>query len=103
VLVVKLWWIAFRISSERLKNSERAGIYLEAAIEEYQTTGNKKAFLRSLRNVAEAQGGIGQLAEKTSLNRQHLYTALSEKGNPRFDTIGKILQGLGYKISILHL
>jgi len=39
---------------ESLKNSKEANLYLGAALEEYQTDNDMKAFLIALRNVAEA-------------------------------------------------
>jgi probable addiction module antidote protein len=57
-------------------------------------------FLVALRNVTEAQGGIGELAKRTNLNREHLYRVLSRRGNPRLDTVGIILHGLGFRLSI---
>lgn len=85
---------------ESLKNPKEADLYLRIAMEEYQEDGDTDALLVALRNVAEARGGMGQLAKKTHLNRQNLYHVLSEKGNPTLDTFGLILKGLGYKLSI---
>ena len=85
---------------EHLADPDEARGYLDVAIEEYEEDGDEEAFLLALRNVAEAQGGIGQLAKRTGLNREHLYTALSREGNPRLRTIGAILHGLGFRLSV---
>ena len=45
----------------------------------------------ALRTVAEAMGGMTALAARTGLNRETLYRTLSEKGNPRLDTLTAIL------------
>jgi DNA-binding phage protein len=37
----------------------------------------------ALRNVAEAQGGIGALAKKAHVGRESLYKTLSRTGNPK--------------------
>ena len=84
---------------ERLADVEYARIFLDVALEEYEKDGDTEAFLLALRDVTEAQGGISKLAERTKLNRQNLYKALSEKGNPRLETIGAILHGLGFRLS----
>lgn len=76
--------------------------YLQAALEEYQEDGHAEALLVALRNVAEARGGITKLAKKTHLNRQSLYRTLSKAGNPRLDTFGLILKGLGFHLSIRY-
>ena len=85
---------------ESLHNTKKASAYLQVALDEYQEDGDMEAFLMALRNVAEAQGGLGVLAKKTQLNRQHLYNALSSKGNPRLDTVGVLLKGMGFHLSI---
>ena len=85
---------------ERLADPEYARVFLDVAFEEYEQDGDAGAFLLALRDVAEAQGGIGQLANRTKLNRQNLYRALSAKGNPRLQTIETILHGLGFRLSV---
>ena len=85
---------------EDLKDPLEAKAYIEIALENYEEDNDLEAFLMALRDVAHAQGGITKLAERTHLNRQNLYRALSNKGNPKLDTIGTILHGLGFKLSI---
>jgi len=85
---------------EKLRDSEEARVYLSVALEEYEKDGDTEAFLLALRDVTEAQGGIAKLAERTKLNRQNLYKALSDKGNPRLETVGAILHGLGFRLSV---
>lgn len=83
-----------------LKNKKEAAAYLQVALEEYQIDGDFEAFLLALRHVAEAQGGIGKLSKKTHLNRESLYKTLSSKGNPKLQTIGLLLKGLGFEFFI---
>lgn len=83
-----------------LRNKKEATAYLQVALEEYQKDDNIEALLMALRYVAEAQGGINKLAQKTHLNRESLYKTLSKKGNPKLQTIGLLMQGLGFKFSI---
>jgi len=83
-----------------LKNKKEAAAYLQVALESYQNDDDLEAFLMALRHVAEAQGGIGQLSKKTHLNRESLYKTLSSKGNPKLQTIGVLLKGLGFEFSI---
>ena len=85
---------------ERLADPEYARVFPDVAFEEYEQDSNAEAFLLALRDVAEAQGGIGQLAKRTKLNRQNLYKALSAKGNPRLQTVETILHGLGFRLSV---
>ena len=85
---------------EQLRDPEDAKIYLSVAFEEYEEDGDIEGFLLAVRDVAEAQGGMSKLAERTHLTREGLYKALSEKGNPHLNTMGEILHGLGFKFSI---
>ncbi len=85
---------------EALLDPKEAFIYLQVALEEYQEDNNAELLLVALRNVAEARGGISKLAKTTHLNRQSLYKILSKLGNPRLDTFGLILHGLGFHLSI---
>lgn len=88
---------------EDLKDPLEAKVYLEVALENYEEDKDTEAFLMALRDVADAQGGISKLAQRTHLNRQNLYRALSNQGNPKLETIGAILHGLGFKFSIQSL
>src|SRR3990167_10115692 len=83
-----------------LRDRKECYAYLQVALDEYQEDNDADALLIALRNVAEARGGITKLAKKTHLNRQNLYKALSKAGNPRLDTFGMILKGLGFHLSI---
>ncbi len=58
--------------------------------------------LLALKDIAATQGGLEQLARQTNLNRAHIYKykVLSRKGNPRLDTLEKILNSLGLRLSI---
>ena len=85
---------------EHLSDPERAKGYLEAAFEEFQKDDDRAALMLALRSVAEAQGGLGKLAENVSMKRENLYRALSEKGNPTLETLRDVLNGLHLKIRL---
>ena len=88
------------IVKEFVKDQEEASEYLKVALDEYEQDGNLDAFLKAIRTVADAQGGISKLAEKTNLNRQHLYRSLAENGNPTIRTLDTILHSLGLKLTL---
>ncbi len=81
---------------ESLRDAQEAEEYLNAALEE----NDPELFLRALRNVAEAQGGVASLAEKTKLNRESLYRMLSERGNPEFRSLEALLHALGFRLAV---
>jgi probable addiction module antidote protein len=79
---------------KRLADREEASAYLNAVAED----GNLKALLKAIRNIVEAQGGVGPLAKKTKLSRTTLYKTLSEAGNPAVGTLETILGVYGIRI-----
>jgi len=81
---------------ESLRDPREAEHYLNAALEE----DDPELFLLALRNVAEAQGGVAQLAEKTKLNRESLYKMLSERGNPELRSLDALLHALGFRLAV---
>jgi len=81
---------------ESLRDAGEAKEYLNAALEE----DDPELFLLALRNVAEAQGGMGQLAEKAKLNRESLYKMLSERGNPELRSLDALLHALGFRLAV---
>jgi probable addiction module antidote protein len=88
---------------EHLQDPLQAEAYLDVALSEYQQDGDLPFFLQALRHVAEAQGGLSHLAEKTTLNRQNLYKALAAKGNPKIQTLASILRAMGLRLSVQAL
>lgn len=80
----------------RLKDPEEAAAYVNAAFEERDMP---EVLLIALRDVAEANG-IAKIARKAGINRVSVYKALSKKGNPELDTLQKILNAVGLKVSV---
>ena len=81
---------------EHLKDPEEAAAYLDVALE----YGDRPAFLLALRNVIEANGGMSKISRDTGLNRENLYRALSENGNPELNSLEKLLRSLGFKLTV---
>jgi probable addiction module antidote protein len=52
-----------------------------------------------LRTVADAVG-MSELARRTGLDRSHLYSALSEAGNPRLDTMATVAHAFGLRVTL---
>jgi probable addiction module antidote protein len=81
--------------AETLRTDEAAALYFEACLEE--DPGDGSLVRAALGDIARARG-MTQLARKTGLSREGLYQALSEKGNPEFGTIMKVIRALGLKL-----
>lgn len=87
---------------EKLKDHDEAVAYLNAALEE-SLKGDEESqqlFLVAIRNVAEAQGGVANLAKKAGIGRESLYKTLSEKGNPKWHTLVSLVIALGLNLRL---
>lgn len=73
----------------RLADPCEAERYLKNAIAD-----SPARFFKALRKVAAAKR-MARVAEETGLNRESLYKALSEDGNPGFTTIEAVLKAVG--------
>lgn len=82
------------------KHPKEVKKYLEVALEEYQKDGDEKAFLAALSVAARVQGGFARLSRDTGLNREHLYRALSKKGDPCFSTVMQVINSLGLSLKV---
>jgi probable addiction module antidote protein len=78
-----------------LKNRTQAEAYLNAALED----SDPRVFLLALRDVAKAQG-ISSVANRSKLNRESLYKMLSKRGNPSLQSLGALLDSLGFRLTI---
>ncbi|MDP2412138.1 MAG: putative addiction module antidote protein [Pseudolabrys sp.] len=78
-----------------LDTDERQAAYITAALE----TGDADFVRDALGLVARARG-ISGIAKSADLNRESLYKALGENGNPEFGTIMRVLNALGLKLSV---
>jgi DNA-binding phage protein len=85
---------------EFLKDPKVAREYLKVSLEETRKDGDRAAFLRALRNVVDARGGVVDLAERIHKPTSTLYQAISEEGNPRLDTLDTILNDIGLQLSV---
>ncbi len=78
-------------------NPEFAAEYLRAAIED---DSEPKVLLIALRRIAEARGGIAKVAKAAGIQREALYRALSERGNPRLSTLVAVAKAVGLKLTV---
>ncbi len=87
---------------DELKDHNYAVMYLNAAIEESLKGDeeSQKLFLNALRNVAEAQGTMTDLAKRAQVRRESLYRMLSKDGNPELNSLAAILHAMGFSLSV---
>jgi probable addiction module antidote protein len=76
-----------------------AAEYVNAVLED----GDEAELLLALRRMAEAFGGVPQVAKEANLNATTLYRTLSVKGNPELKSLNALLRALGLRIAVLPL
>jgi probable addiction module antidote protein len=77
-------------AADYLDNEETIAEFLTASLED----PNPDVFLMALRDVAKARG-MADLAKASGLGRESLYKALAPGSKPRYETIMKVMHGLG--------
>jgi probable addiction module antidote protein len=78
-----------------LDNEEVIAEYLSAALED----GNPDVFLAAVGHVAKVRG-MSAIADSAGLGRESLYKAMAPGAKPRYDTVLKVLQSLGVKLTV---
>ena len=82
-------------ASEFLDNEDIIAEYLSIALAD----PNPDIFLRAIANVAKARG-ISEVAKASGLGRESLYKALAPGAKVRYETVRKVLDSLGVKLTI---
>jgi probable addiction module antidote protein len=81
--------------AHHLETVEDIICYLEAAME-----GNDARHIASALGDVARSKGMTEIAKRTGLGRQALYSALSENGNPTLETLMAVLSALGLRLSV---
>src|SRR6202795_4748822 len=81
-------------AADYLDTEERQVAYISVALE----SGDADFVRDALGLVARARG-MSEIASKAGLNRESLYKALGEAGNPEFGTVMRIVRALGLTLS----
>src|ERR1022692_1898151 len=81
-------------AADFLNTEKKQAAYITAALE----TGDADFVRDALGIVAKARG-MDQVAKTADLNRESLYKALSETGNPEFGTVMRVMRALGLTLA----
>jgi probable addiction module antidote protein len=81
--------------AEIIETKEDVIAFLDGALQEH----DPEFLLKTIGHIARSKGMV-QLARELNLNRKGLYKAFSEKGNPSFLTVVKVLDNLGFRLNI---
>ena len=83
-----------------LKSDEDIKLYLNASLKDYLEDGDFNSFYRALEIVIKAKDTVSGVAEKVGMSRTHLYSIFKSEKEPKFSTIVKIFQELGYELEV---
>jgi len=83
-------------AADYLKTPKEMAAYLDVTIEE--SGSDAAAIARALGTIARAKG-MTQVARDAGLSRESLYKALSGDRSPDFETILKVVEALGLKLT----
>jgi probable addiction module antidote protein len=86
--------------AELRADREFAVEYLKSALEELDDPEHRAVGLLALRDIAEAYGGLAQVAREAGITREALYRALSPTGNPTLKTLLAVLHAVGMRLSV---
>lgn len=67
---------------------------------EVLATGTTADFMQALNTAARAKG-MTEIAQQAGVTRASLYKSLAPDGNPRFETISKIVEALGGRLAVV--
>ena len=81
--------------SRHLDSEQAMAEYLSQVLED----GDNDELIRAIGHIAKAKG-MAAVAKESGLGRESLYKALSEGSQPRFETITKVINALGLKMSV---
>jgi probable addiction module antidote protein len=79
----------------QLRTPKEMAAYLDAWLAE--APDDAPGIARALGDLARAKG-MSKVARDAGLSRESLYKALSEQGNPSFETVLKVAKALGLRL-----
>ena len=82
-------------TSEHFDSEEVIEEYLKAALED----PNPDLFLLAVANVAKARG-MAKVAKDSGLGRESLYKTLAPGAKPRYETVRKLMDSLGMRLTV---
>jgi len=81
-------------------NHAEAIDYFDLSLQEYQLDGDTLFFLKEIRNIIEALGGVTEIAKQTDTEPEVLSEVLANDEAPCIDALNIIANALGCRLSI---
>ena len=83
-----------------LKSNEDIKLYLNASLKDYLEDGDFNSFFRALEIAIKAKDTVSNITKKIGVSRTHLYSLFRSEKEPKFSTIIKIFQELGFELEV---
>jgi len=71
-----------------------------ATLDAILAEGDQGELMTTLRQMAQAFGGVPAIARAADLNANQLYRTLSERGNPELRSLTAILRAMGLRLGV---
>lgn len=78
-----------------LKTDKDMADYLNAVLED----GDPALFVAAIGDIAKAKGMM-EISKKSGVTREALYRALRLGSQPRFETVAKVINALGMRLTV---
>lgn len=79
------------------EHPEEIDSFVSVLFEEYAQDGDTAALLSALRVVSRVKG-VSFIAENAGMSRRGVQKALSEDGDPKFESVNAIMHAMGYRL-----
>ena len=83
------------VPGEFIKRPEHVAAYLQVSFEE-----DKPEEIAESLGIVARSAGMTEIARRTGLSRESLYRALSPNGNPQLETVMRVLEACGMRLTV---
>ena len=92
--------MSLKITPFEITDHLKSDADIQEFLQEVVATGDTSDFIHAL-NIAARAKGMSEVAKKAGVTRASLYKSLSENGNPKFETISKVVRVFDCKLAIV--
>lgn len=92
---IKITGFAVFDAVDYLKTDKDMADYLNAVLDD----GDPALFVAAIGDIAKAKGMM-EISKKSGVTREALYRALKLGSQPRFETVAKVINALGMRLTV---
>ena len=91
----RMYYFAVFDAVDYLKTDKDMADYLNAVLDD----GDPALFVAAIGDIAKAKGMM-EISKKSGVTREALYRALKVGSQPRFETVAKVINALGMRLTV---